>query len=312
MFRYLNTIPHHVFRQHSLQYKLWLYFSRNVFCEYGWSTRPRYQYRYPIPSLLPIFSVWPVVSSTSAWFLFPVVQEKRSKVVCSFSELGVDPWKRSTAAIVAIELLSRPHRTFLYSVALDNNNRSMASPPNIYCFKTRKGIFIPDAVALPSLCLRLNMRAARFLVIYFQLLTSCLFVFGVPQELVRLRGDAHRQLRDGGRGGDVHQARLPALHLGPVSSSGVSIALPIRFFFFICDVRRVICIRCHSHGFFPLTSADFQVIIPSMFSHPFFFPPAADADSAELLSFSVPGGESLPDSVWLCLDVRVARTSPKT
>lgn len=110
-------------------------------------------------------------------------------------------------------------------------------PQNIYCFKPRKGIFIPDAVALPCLCLRLNMRAARFLVIYFQLLTSCFFFLCLAsqQELVRLRGDAHRQLRDGGRGGDVHQARLPALHLGPVSSSGVSIALPIRFFFlFIC------------------------------------------------------------------------------
>lgn len=37
-----------------------------------------------------------------------------------------------------------------------------------------------------------------------------------------LCGDAHCQLRDGGRGGDVHQTRLSALHLGTVSKSCVS------------------------------------------------------------------------------------------
>lgn len=185
----------------------------------------------PISNTLLITNIqfWPVVSLTSAWFLFPVEQEKCSKVVCSFSELGVDPWKRSTAAIVAIEPLSRPHRTFLYSVALDNNNRSMA-----YFFETRKGVFIPDAVALPCLCLRLNMHATHFL-LFISNSSQAPFVFGVPQKLVRLRGDAHCQLRDGGRRGDVHQARLSALHLGPVSSSGVSISLPFRLFL-LCDV----------------------------------------------------------------------------
>lgn len=42
------------------------------------------------------------------------------------------------------------------------------------------------------------------------------------QELVCLCGDTHCQLRDGGRGGDVHQTRLSALHLGTVSKSCVS------------------------------------------------------------------------------------------
>lgn len=45
------------------------------------------------------------------------------------------------------------------------------------------------------------------------------------QELVRLRGDTHCQLRDGGRGGDVHQTRLSTLHLGTVSKSCVSASL---------------------------------------------------------------------------------------
>lgn len=139
------------------------------------------------------------------------------------------------------------------------------------------------------------------------------FVFGVPQELVRLRGDAHRQLRDGGRGGDVHQARLPALHLGPVSSNGVSIALPIRFFFssFATSEGQSASGATPTVSFPSLQQTSKSSFHPcSPPPTPFFFPLAAD--SAELLSFSVPGGESLPDSVWLCLDVRVARTSPKT
>lgn len=54
--------------------------------------------------------------------------------------------------------------------------------------------------------------------------SACLCLHGlvVFQELVRLRGDTHGQLRDGGRGGDVHQTRLSTLHLGTVSESCVS------------------------------------------------------------------------------------------
>lgn len=42
---------------------------------------------------------------------------------------------------------------------------------------------------------------------------------------------------------------------------------------------------------------------------PAFFP-VADTGSTELLLFS-PRGQSFPGSVWWCLDMRVARTSPK-
>lgn len=58
--------------------------------------------------------------------------------------------------------------------------------------------------------------------------SACLCLHGlIFQELVRLRGDTHGQLRDGGRGGDVHQARLSALHLGTVSESCVSASFPL-------------------------------------------------------------------------------------
>lgn len=232
MFRYLNNIPHHVFLQHSLQYKLGLYFTGTYFTstggvlDLGINTDIQYPPYYQ-------YSVLACGQFNKCLFLFPVVQEKRSKVVCSFSELGVDPWKRSTAAIVAIELLSQPHRTFLYSVALDNNNRSMAyffpiftalkqGKEYLFRMRLRFRVCAHAWICAPPVFCYLFPTSHDF--------SQAPFVFGVPQKLVRLRGDAHCQLRDGGRGGDVHQARLPALHLGPVSSSGVSIALPICFF----------------------------------------------------------------------------------
>lgn len=160
----------------------------------------------------------------------------------------MDPWKRSTAAIVAIELLSRPHRTFIYPGC---GGASVFVPTPEYARRPFFRLFIS------------NFSRAVFF-----------FVFGVPQELVRLRGDAHRQLRDGGRGGDVHQARLPALHLGPVSSSGVSIALPIRVFFLHLrrpkgDLHPVPLPRFLSPHFRRLPSHH-SIHVPTP---PFFFPP---------------------------------------
>lgn len=68
---------------------------------------------------------------------------------------------------------------------------------------------------------------------YSFVISFCLLVCGILQELVRLCGDAHRELRDGGWGGDVHQTRLSALYLGPMSKSCVSTyySLPHCFIF---------------------------------------------------------------------------------
>lgn len=63
-------------------------------------------------------------------------------------------------------------------------------------------------------------------VVHLPFPSACLCLHGlIFQELVRLRGDTHGQLRDGGRGGDVHQTRLSTLHLGTVSESCVSASL---------------------------------------------------------------------------------------
>lgn len=111
-------------------------------------------------------------------------------------------------------------------MALNNNSRSVGFFFSIYCFESRSKVFTQDAATLLCLCQRHHPVATTHFNFHFQLLT-CSLCFA-SQKLVRLCGDAHRQLRDGGRGGDVHQARLSAVHLGPVSSSGVSMRCSFR------------------------------------------------------------------------------------
>lgn len=122
---------------------------------------------------------------------------------------------------------------------------------------------------------------------------------------MRLCGDAHGQLRDGGWSRDIHQARLSAVHLGPVSSSGVSmLCLVVLWSFPFCahtDIGKK-----SEFGATPTVSfTHFHRLLNSTIP---FSVPVADT-STELL-FS-PQGKLFRDSVWLCLDMRVARTSLK-
>lgn len=249
-------------------------------------------------------------------FFFSAEQEKHNKVMCSSSELGVDPWKRTTAAIVAIKFLSWPHLTFL-----NNNSRSVVQYVcpmtfffNIYRFETRSKVLTQDAAALPCLCQRLHPVATTHWPTPIEISSSyfsrapcvlrhrnwCAYVVTRTVSCVMEDGVETYIKPDYQRctwGQCPRVAWVSTAHF-VFHTSSHSCALPVIW-------------RDSVFGATPTVSFPyFRRLVNHHSIHVLPLFPVADTDSTQLLLLS-PKGESFLDSVWLCLDMCVARTSPE-